>query len=248
MNAKNVLDKIVTLLSKSETKMTEAKLVDGTVVESPSFDVGQPVEVVTEEGKVPAPDGEHELVLTDESGNEILIKIETEGGVITERENIDITELEEEGEEEVKEEVIEDMVAGLIDALTPDEVSTEQAEQIAEKVLDALEDKIEVLKKRTKLSEETEEVGPLPGDEDFLTKLAYRIEEMEKKMAKFEEALPKMKEEVVDKDADITNLEEEEDEDELPKLNGAPIEKMSKVANVKVTRNAQSSFLSKLYK
>jgi hypothetical protein len=239
MNAKNVLDKIITLLSKTEEKMTEAKLVDGTVVESPSFDVGQPVEVVTEEGKVPAPDGEHELVLTDESGNEILIKIETEGGIIVERQNVEL-------EEEVKEEVIEDMVAGLIDALTPDEVSTEQAEQIAEKVLDALEDKIEVLKKRTKLSEETEEVGPLPGDEDFLTKLAYRIEEMEKKMAKFEEALPKMDEEVVDKDADIVDLEE--DEDELPKLNGAPIEKMSKVANVKAVKNSQSSFLSKLYK
>jgi hypothetical protein len=196
MNAKNVLDKIVTLLSKSEAKMAEAKLVDGTVVESPSFDVGQPVEVVTEEGKVPAPDGEHELVLTDESGNEILIKIETEGGVITERENVDITERVEEAVEE--------------------------------------------------LAEETEEVGPLPGDEDFLTKLAYRIEEMEKKMAKFEEALPKMDEEVVDKDADIVDLED--DEDELPKLNGAPIEKMSKVANVKAVKNSQSSFLSKLYK
>jgi hypothetical protein len=196
MNAKNVLDKIVTLLSKSETKMAEAKLVDGTVVESPSFDVGQPVEVVTEEGKVPAPDGEHELVLTDESGNEILIKIETEGGVITERENVDITE----------------------------------------RVEDAIEE----------LAEETEEVGPLPGDEDFLTKLAYRIEEMEKKMAKFEEALPKMDEEVVDKDADIVDLED--DEDELPKLNGAPIEKMSKVANVKAVKNSQSSFLSRLYK
>jgi hypothetical protein len=196
MNAKNVLDKIVTLLSKSEVKMTEAKLVDGTVVESPSFDVGQPVEVVTEEGKVPAPDGEHELVLTDEAGNEILIKIETEGGVITERENVDITE----------------------------------------RVEDAIEE----------LAEVTEEAGPLPGDEDPLTQLAYRIEEMEKKMAKFEEALPKMDEEVVDKDADIVDLED--DEEELPKLNGAPIEKMSKVANVKVTKNAQSSFLSKLYK
>jgi len=196
MNAKNVLDKIVTLLSKSETKMTEAKLVDGTVVESPSFDVGQPVEVVTEEGKVPAPDGEHELVLRDESGKEILIKIETEGGVITEREDVDIT--------------------------------------------DRIEDIVE------EMAEVTEEVGPLPGDEDPLTQLAYRIEEMEKKMAKFEDALPKMKEEVVDKDADIVDLED--DEEELPKLNGAPIEKMSKVANVKVTKNAQSSFLSKLYK
>jgi hypothetical protein len=191
MNAKNVLDKIVTLLSKSEVKMAEAKLVDGTIVESPSFDVEQPLEVVTEEGKVPAPDGEHELVLTDESGNEILIKIRTEGGIIVERQNVDLEEDKEE-----------------------------------------------------KMEEETEEVGPLPGDEDPLTQMAYRIEEMEKRMAKFEEALPKMDEEVVDKDADITDLEE----DELPKLNGAPIEKMSKVANVKAVKNSQSSFLSKLYK
>ena len=197
MNAKNVLDKIVTLLSKSEVKMAEAKLVDGTIVESPSFDVGQPIEVVTEEGKVPAPDGEHELVLTDESGNEILIKIETEGGVITERENVDITERVEEAIEELAEETIE----------------------------------VEPLPGET---------GPLPGDEDLLTKLAYRIEEMEKKMAKFEEAMPKKEEE---------EMEEDEDEDELPKLNGAPVEqKLSKVASVKATKNGQSAFLSKLYK
>ena len=193
MNAKNVLNKIITLLSKDETKMAEAKLVDGTVVESPSFDVDQPLEVVTEEGKVPAPDGEHELVLRDESGNEILIKVTTEGGVIVARENVDITE----------------------------------------RVEDAVEE----------LAEETEEVAPLTEDDDMMTKLSYRIDEFEKKIAQMEQ----VKEEVVDRSAEIDEEADIEDM-ELPKLNGAPIEKMSKVANVKVTRNAQSSFLSKLYK
>jgi hypothetical protein len=240
MNAKNVLDKIVTLLTKQEVKMAYAKLADGTVVESPSFDVEQPLEVVTEEGKMPAPDGEHELVLEDEAGNEILIKVKTVDGMITERENVD---LQEEGEEEVKEETIEDMVAGLIDALTPDAVSTEVSEEIAEKVLDALEDKIEILKKRTKMAEV--EVKPLTEDDDMLTKLSYRIEELEKRIAKME--LPKMDEEVVDKDAEIVDLEEEEED--LPKLTGAPIEKMSKVSVAKGNqRNSQSTFLSKLYK
>lgn len=234
MNAKNVLNKIVTLLTKQEAKMAEAKLADGTVVESPSFDVEQPLEVVTEEGKVPAPNGEHELVLRDEEGNEILIKVTTEDGIIVARENI---ELQEEVEEEVKEEAIEDMVAGLIDALTPDEVSTEVAEDIAEKVLDALEDKIEVLKKRTKMSEEE-----VKEEDDMLTKMAYRIEELEKRVAKME--LPEMDEEVIDKDAEIEELE---DEDKLPRLNGAPIEKMSKVSVVKGKRTPQSTFLSKLY-
>ena len=193
MNAKHVLNKIITLLSKDETKLAEAKLVDGTVVESPSFDVDQPLEVVTEEGKVPAPDGEHELVLRDESGNEILIKVTTEGGVIVARENVDITE----------------------------------------RVEDAVEE----------LAEETEEVAPLTEDDDMMTKLSYRIDELEKKIAQMEQ----VKEEVVDRSAEIDEEADIEDM-ELPKLNGAPIEKMSKVANVKVTRNAQSSFLSKLYK
>jgi hypothetical protein len=58
--------------------------------------------------------------------------------------------------------------------------------------------------------------------------------------------LPKMDEEVVDRDAEIEDLEEEED---LPKLTGAPIEKMSKVNVAKGNqRNSQSTFLSKLYK
>jgi hypothetical protein len=194
MNAKNVLDKIVTLLTKQEVKMAYAKLADGTVVESPSFDVEQPLEVVTEEGKMPAPDGEHELVLEDEAGNEILIKVKTVDGMITERENVDIT--------------------------------------------DVIEDAVE------ELAEEEVEVKPLTEDDDMLTKLSYRIEELEKRIAKME--LPKMDEEVVDKDAEIEDLEEEED---LPKLTGAPIEKMSKVSVGKGNqRNSQSTFLSKLYK
>ena len=195
MNAKNVLDKIVTLLTKQEVKMAYAKLADGTVVESPSFDVEQPLEVVTEEGKMPAPDGEHELVLEDEAGNEILIKVKTVDGMITERENVDIT--------------------------------------------DVIEDAVE------ELAEEEVEVKPLTEDDDMLTKLSYRIEELEKRIAKME--LPKMDEEVVDKDADIVDLEEEEED--LPKLTGAPIEKMSKVSVGKGNqRNSQSTFLSKLYK
>ena len=42
MNAKQVLNKIMTLLSKDEVSLTYAKLEDGTIVESPTFDVGEP--------------------------------------------------------------------------------------------------------------------------------------------------------------------------------------------------------------
>lgn len=249
MNAKNVLNKVIALLSKTEVHLATAKLADGTIVESPSFDVEQPLEVVTEDGKVAAPDGEHELVLEDEEGNEILIKVTTEGGVIVSRADM---ELEDEVEDEA--DAVEDMVAGLIDTLTPDEVSTEVAEEIAEKVLEALEDKIEILKAKKKHkmeaiigSEKSDEkrVEELEDeDEDPLMKMAYRIEELEKRVAKME--LPDMDEEVVDRDAEIEELEDEEEE--LPKFNGAPVDKMSKVNVGKAVKNSQSAFLSKLYK
>jgi hypothetical protein len=83
----------------------------------------------------------------------------------------------------------------------------------------------------------------------MVEKLAYRIEEMEKKME--EMGKMKMEEEVVDKEADV---EEEDDVDmELPKLDGAPVEtKMSIELNKKnygkKSVNSQESFLSKLYK
>ena len=235
MNAKQVLNKIVTLLNKNEVRLTYARLKDGTIVESPTFDVGEDLFVVSEDGtKTPAPDGEHELALKDEAGNENLIKVITKDGKIEERENVELADA---------------------DAET---IKTEDLPQA--NGAEAVED--------IQMAEETEEVGPLPstGDglpadiedeeepsieielKDMVAKLAYRIEEMEKKMTEMQE----VKEEVVDKEASIT--EEEDIEMELPKLNGAPVE--TKMSSVELNRknygkksmNTQDSFLSKLYK
>ena len=81
----------------------EAALKDGTVVKSPTFDVGEEVKVVSPDGKeMPAMDGEHELMLKDSEGKEVLIKIITKDGKITERENVELPEPEmEEVEEEM---------------------------------------------------------------------------------------------------------------------------------------------------
>jgi hypothetical protein len=236
MNAKQVLNKIITLLNKDEVRLTYARLKDGTIVESPTFDVGEGLEIVSEDGtKTPAPDGTHELALKDSEGNETLIKVITKDGKIEERENV---ELADEDAETVKTEEI------------PQADGAKAVEDI-------------------QMAETTEEVGPLPstGDgqpadtednpsieielKDMVAKLAYRIEEMEKKME--EMGKMKMEEEVVDKEADV----KEEDDismEELPKLDGAPIE--TKMASVelnkknygKKTMNSQDSFLSKLYK
>lgn len=232
MNSKQVLDKILSLLSsdkKEEVLLTYAKLKDGTIVESPTFDVGEKVDVVSEDGKSPAPNGEHELVLRDESGNENIIKIKTEDGIIVERANIEDAENEEMKAEDVKVEPLpgESAVIG--------EEGKKKEEMADEEPLPS-GDGVE------------EEVEPLPGEEgspfDFkseIEKMAYRIEELEKKVAKMAEV-----------EIEVKGPEEEEEEEDLPKLDGAPVEetKMSaqyKAKNKNMGENTQNKFLSKLY-
>ena len=86
---------------EQKQNFVEATLKDGTVVKSPTFDVGEEVKVVSPDGKeMPAPDGEHELMLKDTEGKEVLIKIMTKDGKITERENVELPKPEMEEVEE----------------------------------------------------------------------------------------------------------------------------------------------------
>lgn len=246
MNSKEILNRVFQLLSASDKKveMTYAKLKDGTIVESPTFDVGEPLEVISEDGsKSPAPNGEHELALRDSEGNETLIKVFTEDGKIVERENVEL------------------------------EAETKDAEPIVgdpTKVNDVPDikgagDETESLKPASMLAAEEElpsgdgveeEAEPLPGEpgspfdmaayDKKLEEMAYRIEEMEKKLE--EMAKHKMEEEVV----------VEEEEEELPKLDGAPIEagKPNKFSLMKannenkdkgIVRNTHNRVLERLY-
>lgn len=78
-------------------KFTIAESAQGAKLESPTFDVGEPVEVVGEDGeKSKAPDGEHQVVLKDESGNENKIRFTTKDGIITERSNVEEEKMSEE--------------------------------------------------------------------------------------------------------------------------------------------------------
>ena len=241
MNARQVLDKIVKTLSlsKEEVLFTYAKLADGTIVESPTFDVGESVDVVTEDGKTPAPDGEHELALRDSEGNEVLIKVITKDGVITERENVEL------GEGEVK---MESIAGG--DMGDDEEIDTEET------------------------------ANPIPEDEDMrkygnmkkvMEDMSYRIEELEKKIQSMMEVkedlvedgkkAEKVKTEDLPGDPTKVNtvdkmaaVEPDEEEEELPKLDGAPIdENAPNKTGIKMNKkgaliNPQNSFLSKLYK
>lgn len=177
MNSKSVLNKIITLLSseevKEEVKLTFAELADGTVLESPTFDVGESVEVVAEDGsKSPAPNGEHELVLRDEEGNEERFKIFVEDGVIRERENI---ELEEESSEEEVEKLPETELSDAEEIKEEVEVDVVNLEEVSKKVeemayrIDELEKKIaemekveEELEERIEEKEEEIELSSVP--------------------------------------------------------------------------------------
>ena len=235
MNAKKVLNKIVEFLSANEVELTYAKLADGTIVESATFDVGEDLFVVSEDGtKSPAPDGMHDLMLKDTEGNETMLKVKSEAGKIVERENV-----------EMSDEKVKDIPqAG---TYTKDDEVADVPGQIEKGTLEA--------------AEETEEVMPITEDatkEDkpemdlgkMMEDMAYRIEEMEKKMMKMEEAMmPPVDETVTEEVAMAT------EEEELPKLDGAPTEEAMKFSTDSNRKNygkkvtdSQSNFLSKLYK
>jgi len=246
MNAKKVLSKIVEFLSVNEVELTYAKLADGTIVESPTFDVGESLEVVSEDGtKSPAPDGEHELMLKDSEGNENRMKVITKDGKIVERENVELADAET-----VKAEPIPSVGNEDKENVMPDlKGQVKEGTQMAEVTEEATKDMPQTDGKP--LGENEEESIDLGDMKKKIEEMAYRIEEMEKKMMDME----KVKEEVVDKKPEEEKMAKE-DEEVLPKLDGAPIDenplKFAAEQNKKnygqKVDNYQTAFLSRLYK
>ena len=74
---------------KRKTGFTIAETPEGVKVESPTFDVGEDIYVLDGDEKKKAPDGEHQVVLKDESGNENKIRVISKDGKIVERENVE---------------------------------------------------------------------------------------------------------------------------------------------------------------
>ena len=238
MNSNTVLGKIMTMLSldDKEIKLTVAKLADGTLVESETFDVGEAVEVIHEDGtKTPAPDGEHLLELRDESDEINRIKIFTEGGIIKERENVEIEAEKEEDKQEELADVSTEEVKALPESGEVEETSeqvtleTEPGIAVDEEVVDKEAD--EIVNLTTKLEEQEE-----------------KIEEMKERI----EELVKYFEEIKKEEETLEEEKKEEEELESKKLDGAPIEKPAmfnkkKNNNFKVG-NYTNSVLSKMYR
>ena len=237
MNAKKVLNKIVEFLSANEVELTYAKLADGTIVESATFDVGEDLFVVSEDGtKSPAPDGMHDLMLKDTEGNETMLKVKSEAGKIVERENV-----------EMSDEKVKDIPqAG---TYTKDDEVADVPGQIEKGTLEAAEETEEVMPSTEDATKEDEKEIEIELGKK-LEQMAYRIEEMEKKMMKMEEAMMPPVDQTVDEEVAMATEEEE-----LPKLDGAPTEEAMKFSTDSNRKNygkkvsdSQSNFLSKLYK
>lgn len=229
MNSKQVLDKVLTLLSltkSEEVVMTYAKLADGTILESPTFDVGEAIDVVTEDGKTPAPDGTHEIALKDSEGNDVILKVVVKDGKIESREDIADATPKESAKPET--EIETELKAETVEAHPLPETTDEDPRNLI-----------------TDDSEETEK--------DPLITLSYRIAELEKAMDDMKTKLAEITPEEEKKAEEVKKEEEVKMEDvELPKLNGAPVEEATKFSAVSKTdklkeMNLQNSFLSKLY-
>jgi hypothetical protein len=140
-----ILNEVKTLLGM-EVKLAQMKLQDGvTVIEAESFEAGYSVGIVTEEGIVPAPVGEHIL----EDGRVLVIEQE---GVIKEIKDAQTEQPEPEMEVEVEasEEVSEPTAKKIIETISKESFFSE---------IEALKkENLELKEQLLKLSEVKEEV------------------------------------------------------------------------------------------
>lgn len=251
MNSKNVLNKILSLLSSEEVEFTDAKSANGDILQSPTFDLNETVEVVHEDGtKTPAPDGEYTISLKDESGNQNLIRIQVKDGKIVERANEEEEKNEPEEEmEKPKEEVVDKGV--------------DEKKEGDVKMADATMETAHSLPNTTDEDPRNSVGSDTDDNKDPIIALSYRIDELEKAMKMMvekmgadqtpvDEETPAEDEVVPD---DTTEVAMSEEEEELPKLDGAPIETATRFSADSIHKpnygkkvgDAQSSFLSKLY-
>ena len=225
MNSKQVLSKIAKMLNLTEeVNFTDAKTADGTILQSPTFDLGEKVEVVNADGtKTPAPDGEHQISLKDSEGNEVVIRVVTKDGIISERENVE--EAQPEAEVEAEGELPTDTMMAK-DNMEPAHALPNTTDEDP----------------RNSLGDDTDET------ENPIISLTYRITELEKICAGLVEKIAEKKAEIADtKEADVKM-----EEVDVPKLDGAPVEMSINLSAIhKPTTNkvgnSQNSFLSKLY-
>ena len=247
-------------LNDALVNFTDAKATDGTILQSPTFDLGETVDVVSEDGtKTPAANGEYQISLRDTEGKETMIRVVVQDGKINERENV------EEAQPEAEPTEMADVDADMVKTQKLPSTGNEDAENVMPEVKNSVTDGT------LKMEETTLPVGPLPQTEEApnqageqmnletlaktCMELAYRISEMEKALKMGDVMTPPV-DSIVTEEESGTMMKSVEEDEELPKLDGAPVEDAEKIHRFNSNRknygekmvDPQSSFLSKLYK
>jgi hypothetical protein len=259
MNAKQVLSKIASMLNLSDETPIQAKTKDGTILQSSNFDVNDDVVEVGTDGKTtPVADGEYTISFTSPEGVESTVVLDVKDGKI---EEISTPNEEAEETEGTPEEKAEEM-----EGETTDQTSTVGGDlNMAKDYVKApkgLETDTAKSLPNTTDEDPRNRVGPDTDDKkDPIISLSYRISELEKMIAECKLSIGDLtdKKLIAHPEAQTTSTESdiklaEEEEVDVPKLDGAPVE-MDKVnlsalhkPNNSKQGNYQGSFLSKLYK
>lgn len=149
MNSNDMINQIKTLLGM-ETKLAQAKLENGTVIEAEEMTEGNEVFIVTEEERIAMPVGEYQL----EDG-QILI-VEEEGIIASVGAAEEAPEEEVEASEEISEELSEESTEE-VELEEKEEMGYATKEELAE-VKDMIEEIKAMIKDKEEMSEEPQEV------------------------------------------------------------------------------------------
>jgi len=182
MNSNDMINQIKTLLGM-ETKLAQAKLENGTIIEAEEMAEGNEVFIVTEEERIAMPIGEYQL----EDGQVLIV--EEEGIIASVGAAEEAPEVEEEVEaseevaEETSEELSEEVTEENLEEEDKEEMGYATKEELAE-VKSMIEDIKAMIEKKEEMSEDvSEEVQEEVKEElSAVEKVTHNPEVEEKKM------------------------------------------------------------------
>jgi hypothetical protein len=178
MNSNDMINQIKTLLGM-ETKLAQAKLQNGTIIEAEEMAQGNEIFIVTEEERIAMPIGEYQL----EDGQVLIV--EEEGIIASVGAAEEAPEVEEEVEaseevaEETSEELSEEVTEENLEEDDKEEMGYATKEELAE-VKDMIEEIKAMIKDKEEMSEEVQE--EVKEELSAVEKVTHNPEAEEKKM------------------------------------------------------------------
>jgi hypothetical protein len=249
MNAKDVLSRISKILTFSDSTPIQAKTSDGTILQSANFDVNDDVLEVGADGKTtPAADGDYTITFTTPEGVTSTQVIDIDGGKIasisTPDEAKDVAEGTDDEDTEMDDET-QMAKATVTDSVKP-------AEKGEAKSLPNTTDEDPRNTIDSETDDEKDPIITLGMLHDRLAKLeeAYSAIKTKLESAAPTEGSPEVSSMMPPVPTTMSAVDE--DEDELPKLDGAPIDPALQAQNKqnfgKKSADYQSTVLSKMYR